>query len=797
MRLRPAAIAASLILFSLCACSRKPNVVLITFDTTRADAVGYANGRNDITPNIDKLAGRGAWFSTAITSQPLTMPAHSTIMTGMYPFHHGVRNNGTYILDKSNTTLAERLKAKGYATHAIVSSFVLDGQFGLGQGFDTYDDDMSGGPQQKIFMFREIRGNQTADKAIAWLKGKRPQDKPFFLWLHFFDPHADYEPPEDLAVRFPGERYQAEVSSADRELGRVLKTLDDLELSDDTVFAFTGDHGESLGEHGEQSHGVFVYDSTVHVPLFFSGKRVPMKRRIDGVVRTADIAPTLLDLLDLDDDDDKFDGTSLLPMMKGEKTAALTAYSESFAPRLNFGWSELRALRDADIKYIAAPRGEVYEVARDRAEAKNLMSANTVPPAARRFAAQTLAIQKEDPFTTGKHRQQKLDSETTRKLAALGYVWGAEPATTGPRPDPKDRIVHWEQFQEAQTLIRQHQYEPALRLVREVLSVDKDNVVAMASLANVLTRMYARGEAYEVYRRMIQLDPSLAMSYLGASRVLRDLRRFTEAEEYARTVMGIEPQSPDGYVAVGDVMLDQNRFEEAGRFFRQALKIGPNSSTAVSGLGNCLNRAGRLRDALAVLREGRKKDPTSTAITYNLAVVVERLGDPDGARRLYEETLKLDADHSMAWNNLAALHDRAGRREDAIRCVVRARQVDPTNLEAAYNLGVLLMRANRPADALPHLTDALRLNSSFAPAALQRAQALTNLGRNDAALVAWRQVAPAVPGAWLQVARLELLAGKEKEARAALTEAISRGGRAARESAMKDDQLRTLFDPSS
>jgi arylsulfatase A-like enzyme/Tfp pilus assembly protein PilF len=784
---------ALLVLWLLPACSRsKPNVVLITFDTTRADAVGYANGRADVTPNLDKLAASGAWFSTAITSQPLTMPAHSTIMTGLYPYRHGVRNNGTYILDKSNLTLAERLKASGYATHAVVSSFVLDSQFGLDQGFDTYDDDMSGGPQQKMFMFREIRGNQTANKAIAWLKSKRPENKPFFLWVHFFDAHADYEPPDEIAQRFPGERYQAEIAYADQELGRVLKTLDELKLTKDTLIAFSADHGESLGDHGERSHGIFVYDSTVQVPMFFAGKRIPKKGRVDPVVRTADITPTILDLLGLDDDK-KLDGVSLLPLINGEATPPRTAYSESFAPRLNFGWSELRAVRDGNVKYIAAPRPEAYDVVRDAGESKNLMSGGSVPAPARRLAAETQRVQKEDPFTTGKHRQQKLDAETMRKLAALGYVWGSEPATSGPRPDPKDRIVYWEQFQEAQMLIRKHEYAPALQMVRAVLEVDRDNVVAMASLANVLTKMNARTEALEVFRRMIQIDPERDMPYLGASRTLRELGRFEEAEAYARTIMRIQPENPDGYTSAGDVMLDQNRYAEAEGLFRQALKVDPHSAIAISGLGNCLNRAGRLRDALAVLRKGREQDPTSQPIVYNLAVVVERLGDNVGAKRLYEDAIKLDAEHSMAWNNLGAIHDREGKREEAIKCVVRARQADPANLEAAYNLGVLLMRANRPADALPQLNDALRLNPQFAPAALQRARALTVLGKKEQALAAWKALTAAMPGAWLQVARLELSLGNEKEARAALKQGLDLGGAQAREAARQDEGLRKIL----
>ena len=766
--------------------------MLITFDTTRADAVGFATGRTDITPTLDQLAKEGTWFSTCISAQPLTMPAHSTIMTGRYPYHHGVRNNGTYVLEQRNVTLAERLKEQGYATHAIVSSYVLDSQFGLDQGFDSYDDDLAGGPQQKMFMFREIRGDRTANKAIEWLKSRRPADKPFFLWLHFFDPHADYEPPADLAAKFPGERYQAEVAFADRELGRVVRIIDELGLKKNTLIAMTADHGEGLGDHGERSHGIFVYDSTVHVPLLFSGHGVTRGHKVDAVVRSADIAPTILGMLGFDNGG--LDGSSLQPLIDGEaESRPRVAYSEVFAPRLNFGWSELRAHRNHTMKYIEAPRAEAYAIAEDPGETTNLITGDSLPPDARPLVAALRTVVRSDPFASGQHGEAKLDAETRRKLAALGYVWGADTKSAGPRPDPKDRIVYWERFQEAQAAIRRHEYPQALAMVRSVLEVDKDNVVAMASLANVLTRMNERGEALEIYKRMIQLDPQRDAPYIGAARLLREMGRFSEAEEHARTVIALQPDNADGYTAVGDVLLDQNRFSEAEAMFRQAMKVDPKSSVALSGLGNCLNRAGHLRQALAVLKEARKQDPSSQAVVYNLAVVVDRLGDSEGAKKLYEDSIAIDPEHAMSWNNLGAVHDRAGRRDDAIKVVFRARQIDPSNIEAAYNLGVLLMRANKPADALPHLNDAVALNPRFVPAAIQRARALAAMGQKEAALRAWRQLTPVNPAAWLQVARLELSLGNENEARKALDQAIKTGGETMRETAVKDEGLRRLI----
>jgi tetratricopeptide (TPR) repeat protein len=716
-------------------------------------------------------------------------------MTGLFPYHHGARNNGTFVLDKKNVTLAEMLKGAGYATHAIVSSYVLDSQFGLDQGFDVYDDDLSGGPQQKMFMFREIRGNQTADKAVAWLKKGRPEKQPFFLWVHFFDPHADYEPPAEIAAQFPGERYQAEIVFADRQLGRVLATLDELGLSKNTLIVMTGDHGESLGDHGERTHGIFIYDSTIHVPMLFSGATVPKRGRIDALVRTVDIVPTIMALLRRDPP--KVDGLSLLPLMNGEGEKPRTAYSESFAPRLNFGWAELRAERSREVKFIDGPKPEVYDLRRDPGEMTNLYTGGTVSPVVRPLIAQLRVIENSDPFSRVQHGQAQLDEESKRKLTALGYVFGSETKSSGPRADAKDRILYWERFQEAQTAIRNHEYQKAVQMVRSVLAVDRDNVVAMASLANALVKMNDRQGALQIYKHMIEIDPERDTAYLGASRTLREMGRLQEAEAYARTVNRLMPENPETFTAIGDVLLDQNRFAEAEAMFRQAVRLDPHSSTAISGLGNCLNRAGRLREALVVLREGHQHDPASEAIAYNLAVVVERLGDAEGAKRLYEEALKLDSDQSMSWNNLGAIYDRAGKHDDAIRCVIRARQADPTNIEAAYNLGVLLSGAGRYAEALPNLEDATRLNPQFLPAAVQRARVLTLLDRKQEALAAWKALTRTHPAAGLQVARLELALGNEKQARRALREAIDRGGERVRRAASQDEQLRRLVPPSS
>ena len=788
-------LATTLLLTAACSKS-KPNVLIVTFDTTRADHLGYAGGSEGVTPNLDALAADGTWFSTCVSSQPLTLPSHTTIMTGLHPYSHGVRNNGGYVLRDDVTTLAERLKGEGYSTHAIVSSFVLDSQFGLDQGFDGYDDDLRGGPTPPLFMFKEIIGGRVVDKALEWLGLREKAEDPFFLWLHFYDPHANYDPPEDVATKFAGDPYSAEIHYADRELGRVIAKLESLDLMDETLIVFTGDHGESLGEHGEQSHGVFIYDATTRVPLFVKGPGVPSGKRVDSLVRSADVTPTVLELLGLPEAEG-LDGSSAVGLMKGKAEESRVAYSESMAPLINFGWSDLRAYRSESTRVIEAPRREIFDLGKDPGELRNVFDVPGAQPAdSRRLLVSVQGTRERDPFTSGGQQADQIDPETKKKLAALGYVFGTVRDVEGPRADPKDRISQWESFQVAQKMIREKRYDEAVGLIRGLLEVDTENVTAMGSLANALVASRHREEALEVFRTMIELDPGRENGYLGSARILMNLGRYEEAIELAKAVIEMNPENPEGYTALGDIYLETEQYGEAEPLFRRAFSIDPNSTLAVSGLGNCLNRMGRHQESLTVLRAGHEKEPESQAIVYNLAVVADRLGDSKSAGAYYQKSLEIDSDHSMTWNNLGSLLDRAGKRDEALRCIAKARELDPDNVEATYNLGVLLLAGGRAEEALALLNEALKQRPTLIQAAVQRANALEALGRIDQAVDAFRRLAQVIPAAWLQVARLEAERGHRSAAEDAIAQGMSVGGKRFANAARQIDAIKDLVPAS-
>ncbi len=755
--------------------SPRPNILLVTFDTTRWDHVGYAFRRRGLTPMLDAMAARGTWFSSCISAQPSTLPSHATIMTGLFPQHHGVRNNGTYVVPEEVTTLAERLHAAGYQTHAVVSAYVLDSQFGLDQGFEEYDDDLSRGPQQKMFMFKEIPASLTTVKAAEWLRKGWSRDRPFFLWIHYFDPHADYEPPSDIAALFPGDPYSGEIHYADRELGRVFKELDIEGILDDTLFVFTSDHGDSLGEHGERTHGLFIYDSTTRVPLLLAGPGVPAGKRVDSLVRTADIVPTVLDLLRLPGRDE-LDGRSLETAWEGHDIPRI-AYVETIMPRQNFGWSELRALRSDRLKAIRAPRPELYDLSKDPGETLNRLLVEGRGADTEGLFARLDAMVEQDPLTHGGHGQADLDAETRKRLEALGYVWQTE-GTTGdePRPDPKDRLRYWEMFQAGQQLMREKQFPQAVTLISNLLEQDPDNIIAMSSLARALHEIGETDKALQVYRDIIASDPKRDTAYIGAAKMLQEKGAYDEAERLLRRVIEMKPEDPGGYTALGDLFLDREAFDDAEAWFRQALEVDAHSSLAAGGLGNCLNRAGKVQEAARVLRAALERDPSSHTVTYNLAVVTERLGDKKGALALYERAIRLDPEHSMSWNNLGSLLNGMGKREEGLKMIRRAHELDPANVEATFNLGAILLVEGRPEEALPLLEAAARQRPGFARAHILTAKALEALGRTDDAIFAWRTLGDTAPVAWLNIARIELERGRKPEAVEALKQGVAMDG---------------------
>jgi len=467
------------------------NIVLITIDTLRSDRVSSYGSDLVDTPNIDGFASEGVLFSNAASTVPFTLPAHSSILTGLYPPGHGVRENVGYTLDAGIPTLAEVLSAGGWSTAGFISAFVLDSRWGIGRGFDHYFDDFNPSDFETPNLGSVQRsGDVTIGEAVRWLDG-RPQNAPFFLWLHLYDPHDPYEPPEPFKSQYPDRPYDGEVAYTDSLIGEFRQALEERGILRNSLVILTADHGEGLGDHGEGQHGFFVYDSTIHVSLIMRPPNaVDGGRVVDTAVSHVDLFPTILDAVGLAAPK-RVHGQSLLPMIAGENVDLdRGVYSESLYPLLHYGWAPLRAIRTDDHKLISAPRPEVFDVIADPRERRDLSLAQPAVTAEleTRLSDLRAKIESEAP-TAG--AAPDIDPETLAQLQALGYAAGQggvslDEEIDRPRADPKDKIGIHRTIMRAQTLMRDDE-EAAEKTLLAVLRTDPDILDAHQMLGQLAT----------------------------------------------------------------------------------------------------------------------------------------------------------------------------------------------------------------------------------------------------------------------------------------------------------------------
>jgi arylsulfatase A-like enzyme/Flp pilus assembly protein TadD len=654
-------------------CSRpRLNVLLVTLDTTRADRIGCYGFPLARTPRLDRLAREGVRCADAISAAPITLPSHSTIMTGLYPPAHGVRDNGSYALGDDAVTLAERLKKAGYHTQALVSALVLNRRYNLVQGFDGYDDDLWSEDDPKLFMIRSRPGEKTAARTAAWLDGWAKGEpaasrRPFFLWMHLFDAHQPYRARAADRVLSPS-IYDAEIAVLDRAVGQVLDELQKLQVLDDTLVIVTADHGESLGEHGEKTHAVFVYDATVRVPLLLRSPRLlPRGEVYQGPVRSVDLVPTILAALGLPGGEET-QGTNLLPAFTGKVPPPdLPQYSESLLSEVGFGMAPLYAVRHDGFKWIRAPRSEVYDLKADPRELKNLFPADSA--AARRGARLDRELQTilDDSRRRALAPQKSpMDKETLESLQALGYL---APRTTREAMhgiDPKDGMALYEKLEEARHFAQVQKWPESERLLRELLKETPKNVSAVNILALCLMREGDWPAAREEYLRSLGLDPK-------QSRV---------------------------HAMLGTISLIENDFPAAERSYRQALAITPGFVEAMSNLGMLAALRQDDAGAQAWYQKAIAQDPHFPRVYRRLADLYYERGEFAQALAAYRQTLAAEPDDftALVQGGNAARH--AGDPKAAADLFARAARLRPDSWIPIYNQACLAAVGDDPARAL-------------------------------------------------------------------------------------------------
>jgi arylsulfatase A-like enzyme/Flp pilus assembly protein TadD len=610
-------------------------VVLITIDTLRADHLGCYGDAQARTPNIDRLAAEGTRFKTVVTAAPLTLPAHCSIMTGVYPMIHGVRDNVGYRLDPSTETLAQILKRNGYATGAVVGAYVLDRSFGLGTGFDSYYDhfDAVAGRDTVNMADLKRRGAEVIDHGIAWMR--RVHRRPFFEWIHLYDPHDPYDPPPPFKQQFADRPYDGEIAYVDQQLGRLFAFLKVAGLSANTIIVLTADHGESLGEHRELRHGYFIYNATASVPLIV--KPVTGKPRVvSSVVRSIDIAPTILQLAGLPKGK-AMQGTSL-----ASPTSGMEAYTETFYP-LQFGWSPLRSLRIGSLKYIDAPRPELFELDVDP---KELTDRAAERPAAAAEMKNKLQMIESSSGAVAK-AVYHLTPDQLDKLAKLGYLGNPDAVAmtregTEKLPDPKDQIDTFYLINRAGVDAGSGHCDRAVPALLEVLGKAPNLIAAHSMLGRCYFILDQYEQSIQAFRRLQALRPENpdASFYIAANQFkLDDLASARAGFEH---ILTLDPKRVYAHKYLGFIYQAQGKPEPAIVQFEKVLEMTPDDIEAHGKLGFLLATASRMAEALPHFQKVVALDPSDGSAHYNLGLAYEKIGDQAKAAREFAAACKLE-----------------------------------------------------------------------------------------------------------------------------------------------------------
>jgi arylsulfatase A-like enzyme/Flp pilus assembly protein TadD len=664
-------------LTSLGAAEPRPNLLLITIDTLRPDRLGCYGSPYLKTPTIDKWAASGVVFSRAFAHTPLTLPSHANILLGTMPLVHGVHDNGIFMVPEDLPDLATFLKQNGYATGAFIGAFPLDSRFGLGRGFDVYDESYGSGTSMMDINFVERKAEAVVGSALAWLDG-RPG--PWFAWIHCFDPHQPYEPPEPFLTRFKNDPYSGEVAYVDAALAKLFGFLEDSRQAGRTVVVFTGDHGQSLGEHGEATHGYFAYNSTLWVPLIISGPGFK-PGRVEENVCHIDIFPTVCDLLGLDRPD-FLQGRSLLAAMQGQDLASLASrpiYFESLSAYYRRGLAPLRGFIEGSKKFVDLPIPEIYDLKADFGEAHNLAGKDV----ARERAELAALIKSESGRGTAPKAQ--LRAEDSEKLRSLGYLTGFKPPAKtnfGPAEDLKTLLPYYRKFEDAQACYSRGETDRSIGLLKELIQGLPDFDNAYLFLVAVYEKQHRLSDAEAVLKTGAEANPRSYFLALGYGMLLAQVGRYDEALRVLEKALGIIDWDPELWNYLGVAYWNKGDPDHAVAAYEHAISLDPKYSAALSNLGTAetvqamkSNDAAPLRRAMDHFKQAIGSDPRDPAAYNGLGGVYGMLGDFDAAITCWEQAVAIDPGHQLALYNLGTAYLRKGDKANARKYLTKYKEL--------------------------------------------------------------------------------------------------------------------------
>ena len=658
------------------------NILLVTIDTLRADYLSCYGSKIVKTPYIDQLANEGILFKHAYAHNVITLPSHVNILTGTYPIYHGVRDNTGFRLDEESITLSEVLQQKGYKTGAFVGAFPLDDRFGLNQGFDLYDDFYGDTSAQNVFSFVERRAEKVIEPAIKWINQNK--ENHWFCWVHLFDPHAPYSPPQSFKDRYPNNFYGGEVAYTDFALGNLLIFLKKSGVEQDTLIVVTADHGEGLGDHKERTHGLFAYNSTLHIPLIFYQPQIFREPKAIGQrVRHIDIVPTILDILNIKIPKE-VQGRSLVPLIKNPRKGRVNdSYFEALTPNLNRNLAPLKGILSEQFKYIELPIEELYEVDSDYHEENNLAEGERSVVGKLNKRLRTL-ISKYSTKESREIRRVREDAETLKKLRALGYAGGSSQKSSKKiytkEDDPKQLI-------------------------------DLDN------MSHEAINVYLQGnpqQAIEIFTGIINRRSDMGLTYSQLSFVYREVGQIDKAIETLEKGVVLNLSNNQELLAkLGIYLQEIGQLNRSIEVLQTVLNQDPGHAEALNYLGIGYWRSGQYDKAIESFEKLMVFDSGYASAYNNLGSVYLSRKEYDLATEQFRKAIKYDPTLAGPYNGLGVMYADNGDFLPAIENWKKAVELDNKQYDAMYNLGILLIKMNRFEEAIKYLEKFIQTASPY------------------------------------------------------------------------------------